>query len=309
MSVPNYSRIIRQALLLLVAGLCLLPVGCRQQGEADGAIYDDLGREVALAVTPARVVSLAPSITEIIFAAGAGDKLVGVTTADDYPPAVAELPRFSALPVDYEAIVALEPDLVLASDQINSPQDAGTFAEIGIPVYFVAIRTLDDVLSSIRTVGGLLGTEVAAAQTADSLGASLAALEALTKGVEAQPSVLFLASDATLYAFGVGSYMHSLIALAGGTSVTKSTPTAAPILSSEFVLTRKPEVIVTSLGPGYDHHALLMKHPTWDVIPAVQNGRVYGVVGDAFVRPGPRLVEAAWQMASQLHPDLVTGAR
>ncbi len=288
---------------LLLAVLC----GCTQP-DADKPLIpvrDDLQREVRVPVSPDRVLSLAPSLTEIIYAAGAGHKVVGVTTADDYPAVVLSLPRFSALPVNFEAVAALEPDLILASDQINSPQDAATLAAIGLPVYFVGVRTLDDMLKSIRTVGYLLGTSPAANRTADSLEASLAALADRTAAVQIRPSTLFLVGDATLYAFGKGSYMHSMIALAGGKSVTRDHNMASPVLTDEYVLTRKPEVIIGSFGMDHSSETLLEHHRTWDLVPAIVQGRVYSVPGDYFLRPGPRLVTGAWMLVALLHPDLV----
>ena len=290
-------------LLVILAALG----GCAAQPQGGDLVLvtDDLGRTVQLPAAPQRVLTLAPSVTEVVFAAGAGDKVVGVTTADDYPPTVASLPRISALPVDFEAIVALRPDLVLASDQINSPQDAATLAAVDVPVYFMGVRSLDGVLVAIRTVGGLLGTSAVASRVADSLGASLAALRALTDSITVRPSTLLLIGDKTLYAFGRGSYTHSMISLAGGVSITEGHDTTAPILKDEYVLARRPEVIVITAGTDYEPSMLLEHHPTWDIVPALQQGRMYGVPGDYFVRPGPRLIAGAWHLAWRLHPSVV----
>lgn len=248
-----------------------------------------------------RVVTLAPNLTEIVFAAGAGSKLVGVTTADDYPPAVDTLSRFSALPIDFEAITALRPDLVLATDQVNTPNDAATFAALDIPVYFFSFTTLDDVLANIRTVGRLFDTRARATTAADSLSASIDSLRARMAGVD-RPRVLFLIGDDTLYAFGAQSYIHTLIALAGGQSITANLDVRAPTLSEEYVLTQRPDVIIGAFGADYDPGQLVTLHPSWDVVPALQNGRVYSINPNLVLRPGPRLVEGAWQMARRLHP-------
>lgn len=243
-----------------------------------------------------------------MFAAGAGSKLVGVTTADDYPPAVDTLDRFSALPVDFEAITALRPDLVLATDQVNPPKDAATFAALDVPVYFFSFTTIDDVLAGIRTTGRLLDTPDAATAAADSLAASIDSLRARTADVDPRPRVLFLIGDETLYAFGAQSYIHTLIELAGGRSITDALDTQAPTLSEEYVLTRQPDVIIGAFGADYDTNRLLELHPAWDVVPAIQNDRVYSLNPNLLLRPGPRLVEGAWQMAHRLHPDRVGAA-
>lgn len=287
--------------------LILLAQGCGSNPDAPAqplAATDDLGRTVHLPQTVERIVSLAPNLTEIVFAAGAGHKVVGVTTVDNHPPAVQRLPRFGALPLDIEAIVALEPDLILANDDINNPRDAETFDAIGLPTFFFSFEGLDDVPRSIRAAGHLLGTASHAEAAADSLEAAYAALRALTEGVATRPNTLFLIGDETLYAFGSESYMHTLIELAGGRSTTGTLDTVRPVLSDEFVLTEKPDVIFGAFGAAYEPARLLAHHPTWDIVPAVQNGQIYSLDPDLVLRATPRLLDAARQMARYLHPGL-----
>ena len=294
---------VRLLLLLLWLGLG----ACRPaSGPASGAltVTDDLGRTITLPHVPERVVTLAPSLTEIVFAAGAGPKLVGVTTADDYPPAVDTLPRFGALPVNFEAIVALQPDLVLATDQVNNPRDAATFEALGLPVYFFSYHSLEDVLEAILTTGKLLGTEAAARRTVDSLRARLAKLAAAVDTLRHRPTVLVLISDETLYAFGQGSYVHDLVARAGGKSLTDSLSNPAPVLSDELVLQLQPEVIVVTAGADYDPARLLRYHPSWDLLPAVRNRRICGIEPSLILRPGPRLVAGLEALLHCLHPEL-----
>ncbi len=248
-----------------------------------------------------RVVSLAPSLTEIIFAAGGGHMVAGVTTADDYPPAVNTLPTFSALPVDYENIVALEPDIVFASDQINSARDAQSFAALGIPVYFFSISGINNMLDAIDRMASLLSTETS---VSDSLRHSLDSLSQLVHQFSHRPTTLMLVSDETLYSFGQGSYIHDLVARAGGTSVTAQLARRAPVLSDEYVLIKKPQVIIGAFGEDYEASDLMMKHPTWDVVPAVATSKVHSIDAGMFYRPGPRLVQGTWQLARLLHPHL-----
>ena len=296
----------RFVLLPFLVGAVLI-VGCRNTPDTASRttlVTDDLGRSVEIPHTVERVVTLAPNLTEVVFTAGAGHKLAGATAVDNYPPAVETLPRFSVLPVDFEAIVALKPDLVLATDQVNSLNDATTFDALGLPIYFFSYNSLDGMLQSVRTAGTLLGTSARAAKAADSLEASITALRRLTHSLETRPTTLFLIGDETLYAFGQGNYIHDVIALAGGESLTAEFETRAPVLSDEYVLTRKPEVIVGAFGEDYDPAQLLALHPTWDIVPAIRNGRVYGLNPDHFLRPTPRLVEGAWRMAERVHPAL-----
>ena len=290
---------------LFAAALCCCIASCTSNNDPAQSLKDDLGRTIRLSVSPERVTTLAPSVTELIFAAGAGHKIAGVTTADDYPPAIMDLPRFSALPVDFEAIVELDPDLIFASDQINSPNDASTFDAVGIPVYFVSVSSLDDVMRVVRDIGALLNTPDLANHAADSLTRSLEHLKSLTRNLSHRPSTLFLISDVTLYSFGRNSYIHKMIDIAGGRSITAHMATRGPVLTDEFVLAEQPEVIVGAFGPEYQPNDLLIHHPAWDVLNAIATGRVYGFEASVFVRPGPRLIGGAWQLARKLHPDFI----
>lgn len=290
---------------LLLAAV-VLAGGCTDSADTTSrTVTDDLDRTVSLNDPVQRIVSLAPNLTEIVYAAGAGDRLVAITSSGDYPPPVDTLPHVSALPVDFEAVAAQEPDLVLATDQINAPGDTKTFEALDVPIYFFSFESLDDILSSIRTMGQLLGTEATAADSAEALGATLEALQARTDSIPKadRPRVLVLVGDDTLYSFGRGSYVHTLVDIAGGTSTTADIENQAPTLSDEYVLQKKPDVILGLWGTDYDPDRLLDLHPTWDVVPAVTNDRVITIPASLIARPGPRVVKGARTLAHRLHPE------
>ena len=288
------------AVLLLLTGC-----GSSDSDPSPSSVIDDLGRTVRIEAPVERTISLAPNLTELAYAAGAGSTLVAVTKSCDYPPAVQSLDHVSALPVDFEAIVAQKPDLVLATDQINPPGDTETFVAVDVPIYFFSFGSLDDVFGALRTMGSLLGTEAAARDSARALKREVATLRARTDSLQQtdRPRVLVLVGDETLYSFGHGSYVHELVQLAGGRSITASIDTKAPTLSEEYVLKEKPDVIVGAWGSNYDSDRLLELHPTWDVVPAVKSDRVYSLPSSLLLRPGPRLVRGAHRMAAHLHPD------
>ena len=298
------------AWVLIVLALLVGGTGCAgdrsSPGKGASSFTDDLGRSLTLDLPAERVLTLSPNLTEIVFAAGAGDKLVGANTADNYPPAVDTLPRFSVLPVDFEAITALQPDLLLATDQTNNPRDAETFAELGIPTAFFSFSNIDDIFRVIREVGTLTGTQARANAAADSLEAALHAVKQQTADVADRPLVLFLIGDETLYSFGSSSYVQDVIHIAGGRSATANLDQRAPVLNEEFVLAKEPEVIVGTFGSSYDSDQLLQLHPTWQKVPAVRNRRVYSLNQDLILRPGPRVVEATRRMAAFLHPGRVS---
>lgn len=286
--------------------VALVLSGCESSSDTPPSPFrDDLDREVSIRPPIERVVSLAPNLTEIVYAAGGGSSLVAVTSSGDYPPAVDSLPHVSALPVDFEAVAAHEPDLVLATDQINAPGDIETFEALGLPIYFFSFRSLADIVDAVRRMGELLGTESAARDSAAALQRKIDRLRSRTEALasEDRPRVLVLVGDQTLYSFGKGSYVHTLVELAGGRSVTANIETRAPTLSDEYVLTEKPDVILGTWGGQYDPSRLLELHPTWDVVPAIQNDRVYSLPPALISRPAPRVVNGALRLAQYLHPE------
>jgi ABC-type Fe3+-hydroxamate transport system substrate-binding protein len=248
---------------------------------------------------------MAPNLTEITFAAGAGDKLVGVTTADDYPPEVDAIPRFSAVGVDFETVVAMKPDIVLATDQVNSPKDADMFASLDIPIYYAGFGGLDDIFDAIRTVGEMAGTGPRAAEHAGTLQNALVELSQQTADLSAKPRVLFLISGDRLFGFGKDSYVHEIIRAAGGESVSAQMDVKAPVFSEEYVIEQAPDVIIGAFPTSTTAADLLQAHPAWSTVPAIRSARVYSIDPDIILRPGPRVVEGAFRMALLLHPDLL----
>lgn len=264
---------------------------------------DDLDREVELGAPAERIVALAPNLTEIAFAAGAGAQVVGAGVPDDYPAAVDTLPRFSILPLDFEALAALEPQLALATDQVNNPRDAAILETLGIHTAFFTFDQVGDIFRAIEEVGRLAATSPSADRAADSLREAFADVRRRTAGLTSRPRVLFLIGDETLYAFGRHSYVQDLVEAAGGESLTADLDRRAPVLTEEFVVEQRPDVIVGAWGRGYDVARLGQLHPAWHDVPAIRDGRVFTVDADLFLRPGPRVVSGTRHLAALLHPS------
>lgn len=288
----------------LVLSLALVLAGaCRPAAPAESALVDDLGRPVALEGPAARVVPLAPNLTELVAVAAGVERLAAVSQADDYPPGIEGLPRFSSYPLDLERLVALAPDLVLATDQVNSPDAVGRLEEFGIPSYFFSFGTLADIPRALRTLDRLLGSS-GGAPAAAQFELRQAEVERVVAGAERPRVLLLIGAGTELYAFGRDSYASELVRAAGGLNLTDAFEGQTARPSEEFVLAQAPDVIVVLAPEGYDRRRLTDDHPTWLDMPAVREGRVYALPPDLVSRPGPRVADALERLARLLHPSL-----
>lgn len=259
-------------------------------------VTDDLGRLVTIPVKVTRVVSTAPSVTENIFAVGAGDRLVGVTTFCNYPEEARAIAKIGdTMTPNMESIIALKPDVVFVSTASQIEAFTRVLEENGIAVFVTNPKDLENVFENLTTLGGLFGTE----STADDLVAKLSARSQMCYiAVAAPPRVFVQISKEPLFSIGRGSFVTELVKTAGGISVTADVESAYPKLSKETASALNPEVIILSDSEDNKEPNEVFKHS-----PAVKNGRVYKVNADILSRPGPRLVDALEQIARDLHPE------
>ncbi len=305
---------LRRTLPILFVLLIILTTGCgsesTQSVPEDGPFLtftDGLDRRVVLNAAPERVVSIAPGATHVVRAAGGLGSLVAVTTADYNDADLEGLERVSALPLDLEAIIALDPDLILASDQVNDPAHAELFEALNVPIAYLGSDTWEDVSTSIVLTGRMLRSEDLAEAAADSLQAEREALAAITSQIEVPPTSIFLISPITSYSFGKGSYVLDLMRLAGLNPLTETFETPAPVLDDEWVLLMNPDVIVGTFGDMDPVASLLENHPSWRSLDAIKQGKVVDVPVPSILTPGPENVRAAWHMAMKVHPELFSG--
>ncbi|NND70441.1 MAG: cobalamin-binding protein [Rhodothermales bacterium] len=299
--------------VVAIGAFVLMVQGCsKPASERSPALFTDaLGRSVIIPDSVRRIVSLAPSATETLFAAGAGGKLVGVTTSDDYPREIDAVPRVTAFPaVDYERIVSLQPDLILTSSDVNGPDIGDRMSEFAVPVFYLGSENLENIFDNVRVVGTLTGTASQAETQARLLAQSVVQIGTMTSSNTpgATPKVLVLIGIDELYSFGHGSYVHEMIRYAGGRSITEDIPMAAPVLSEEFVLAQQPDVVVVAMGPDFSMDDLIDSHPSWTELPAVANDRVYSIDPDLILRPGPRVVDGVLFLATWISPEMMSGA-
>jgi ABC-type Fe3+-hydroxamate transport system substrate-binding protein len=290
--VYQLARSIYLSSLLLVLGFA----GCggneiTTKGPVFRIVQDDLGRSVKLPGKVDRVVSLAPSLTESIFAVGAGDKLVGVTTYCNYPEAANGKEKIGDTQTpNIERIVALKPDAVFVSTASQLEAFMRTLEQQNIAVYVMDAKSIAEVIDDLRTLGRLLGTEEAADGLAQNLEERVERIES-TSGPEAGQRVFIQISNEPLFTIGKDSFLTELVFKAGGTSVTADVPSAYPKLSKETASAMNPNVIILSDSEDNREPNLALKNST-----AVKTGRVFRINADIISRPGPRLVDALDQI-------------
>jgi iron complex transport system substrate-binding protein len=275
-------------------------------------LIDDAGRELVLDAEPSRIVSLAPSNTEIVCALDACDRLVGVTDYDDYPPEVADVDKVVILAtVDVELVVAAEPDLVLAAGNAVTPTAIiEQLDDLGLPVLVLYPATLDGVYADIQLLGTALDRAEQAAELVRGMEARVADVVAAVEGAE-RPLTLYevFYSEGATYTAGEGSSLASLIELAGATPVTGD---ALGVIADEDLIAADPELIL--LGTASYEPSLadvevaletLRARTGWADLAAVRDGAVVPYPDDIVTtRPGPRIVDGLEALARAIHPDL-----
>ena len=259
---------------------------------------------------PTRIVSFVPAATEMLFAMGAGDRLVGVSSYDRFPPEVTTVPQVGGLlDPNVERVLALRPDLVVAYGTQADLQRQ--LARAGIPVFAYIHRDLSDVTRTMRALGARIGAQQAADQAADDIDRRLDAVRQRVAGRPRPRTLLVFGREPgtlrQILASGGYGFLHDLLDLAGGEDVWSDVRRESVDMSTEMVLVRAPAVIIElHYGRALDAGRLEEERRVWDAlgsVPAVRTGRVYLLVGDEFVVPGPRIVAAAEQLARTLHPE------
>ena len=293
---------------LMITILAVVIIGLVVAACSGPSVVDGIGREVVLPGTAQRIVSIAPSNTEILFAICAGDQVVGRDEVSDYPPEALEVASIGSTycELNTEAILALEPDLVLAAT-ITSPEQVQTLEVLGTPVFLLANpEDFSGLLENIKIVGILTGHET----EAEALAAGLhERIEAVTqKAADAGLVSVFYEVDGTdptaPWTTGAGTFQDVLIGLVGGENIAVDIAGWGQ-MSLEEIVTRDPQVVIFGEGAWVPTTVESYSDRSgWGEIAAVVDGRVYGIDTNWVDRPGPRLVEALEEMALMIHPEL-----
>jgi iron complex transport system substrate-binding protein len=266
---------------------------------------DKAGGQTPLPAEPRRIIALAPSITEIIFALGQGQRLQGVSDYSDFPPQALALTRIgSHVKPNLERILALHPDLCIGVKDHHPPQILQRLDDLRVPVYLVDPRNLQGVMDSILKLGELLGASPRAQELVADMRRRIERVKSLVAQIPERPKVFFQIGLNPLVAVGSNTFIHELITTAGGENITAG-DVPYPQFSREQVLALHPDVIIiASMARGGNFARVQEDWSRWPHVPAVRNRRIHLVDSNIFNRPTPRLVEGLELLCGIIHPQL-----
>ncbi len=277
-------------------------------GAASTATYtDDLQRSVTIKSIPQRIVSLSPSNTELVYALGLQNRLVGITSYDNYPPDVTTKTVVSDYStVDMEKIAAVQPDLVLA-DSIQKDTAIPALEKLNIPVFTLTPLTMDMIFKDLATVGQIEGKAKESNDLVSSLQARVKAVSTRTAALAAnqKPRVLYVTWHDPIWTAGGDTMIQELIDLSGGTNIASDLKGYTTI-TLEAAIQRNPQAIIvmSSMGAGNQSLDFIKTNAQFQSTDALKNGRVYEVDADIFGRTSPRIVDGLETLSKMLHPEL-----
>ncbi|MDI6888165.1 MAG: cobalamin-binding protein [Methanocellales archaeon] len=310
-------KIKRVILVLCISLVCIAFLsGCIESGQDSTqstpedyplTIVDSLGRNVTIFKQPERIVSLAPSNTEILFAIGLSERVVGVTDYCNYPLAAQEKDKVGGFStVNIEKVVALEPDLILAAGMHESI--VGDLERLGLIVVVLDPKNVDDILENIILVGKITGQVGVAEELTASMGHRINAITDKMENAQ-RLNVFYVTWYDPLKTAGPGTITHELIQLAGGSNIAGDAKTEYPVYSLEMLIERNPDIIIVSSrhgagGPTVENMRVLLQDTN---ISAARSDRIHGIDTDLVARAGPRIVDGLEEMARYIHPELFEG--
>jgi iron complex transport system substrate-binding protein len=295
--------------------ILLSTLSCNTAAKVAGDITDDLDRAINFDTIPQKVVSLAPSNTEILFALGLDDSVVGVSDFCNYPEDVNTRSALedgaegkiakvgNAFAVNIEAIVALNPDLVIGFGY-NLPTYVEQLEDQGITVIVLAPESIDDILADIELIGTIMGVYQEAIQLTDQIRQDLATITTKT-ALTSRPGIFCETGyGGGIWTTGSGSFISNLVMLAGGTDIGVAVSKGNPSISMEYVVAANPDMIILVDAPWVTPADVKARGGAWDSLTAVQNDKIYEVDADVVSRNGPRVVEGVMALLEVIHPDI-----
>ena len=269
-------------------------------------LTDEVGRKVRIPHAPKRIVSLAPNITETLFALGLNEEIVGVTGFCDYPEAALKKPRIGGfVNPDIEKIVSLKPDLIIGTRDGNRAEAIQSLNELGFSVYLVDPKGFDGVVSTIRNIGEIAGRRDRSKEIAKNMIKKKEDAARLTRSLS-HPRVFFQVGNAPIITVGKGTLADDLIRLAGGRSISENESASYPLYSVETIIAKAPEIIIMTSMEGERGYAnLVKKWQRWKSIPAVRRGAIHVLDSNLVDRPSPRIVDGLETLLRIIHPEVM----
>lgn len=311
-------------ILILLFLSAYLAAACSGGGSADGSagsdsettmetaesskypltITDDAGRKVTLDSKPNRIISFAPSVTETLFAVGAGNRVVGVTTSDDYPPEAKAIEAVGGYNgPNVEKVISLDADLMILSFDSSTKAYADDMQEkTGTKVIVTNPKSLEGAISSIGTVADIVGESEKGQVVEERLNSELKQIEDKVAG-EPKPTVFYEVWGDPLQTAGPGSFIDDAIKAAGGTNIAADTKEAYPQYSKEVLLRKNPDYYMVGVTSGISTEEISGR-PGYSSLKAVEDDHVSVVDDNLIVRPGPRIVEGVREIAEEIHPEV-----
>lgn len=294
------NKLFKMTTAVMLALLLFSCGGSGKKAERKGSevFTDAMQRQVTVPKSAKRIVSMAPSVTELLFAIGLDEEIVGVTDFCNYPDAAKEKSKIGGyFNPNVEAILSLEPDLIVATPDGYSKERVEKLDLTGAPVFLVHPQDVDEMLETMLTLGKVTGKEDTAKQVVEKLRERVETVRKEVKAIpqDKRPKVFYEIGHDPLCTAGPGTFVDNLISDAGGINIASDAPNNWPRYSVEAVITKKPDIIITAPHvSSSDETKMETRLEAWRkyrTIPAVQNGKIYPVISDILLRPGPRIVD------------------
>jgi iron complex transport system substrate-binding protein len=299
---------IRKSLLFaFVINILLLNFSIEGQ---ERVFTDEIGRKVKIPNSAKRIISLAPSITEILFGLGLNEKIVGITDFCDYPEAASNKPRVGGfINPSIEKIVSLRPDLIIGTRDGNRIETIRRLDDLGFSVYVVDPKSFDGVVRTIGNIGGIVGRGDELRRIIGDMKTKKEDIIRLTRPL-LRPKVFFQVGYAPIITVGRGTLADDLIRLAGGESISEHEPLSYPLYSIETILLKAPEIIImSSMESKRDYSNLVKMWQHWKSIPAVKMNAIYVIDSNLVDRPTPRIVQGLEALVRIIHPEVLQEKR
>jgi iron complex transport system substrate-binding protein len=268
-------------------------------------VTDEIGRKVKISRSPKRIISLAPSITEILFALHLHEEIIGVTDYCDFPAAASKKPRIGGfINPSIEKIVSLKPDLIVGTRDGNSTEIIHRLSDLGFSVYLINPKSLHEVMKAIRHIGAIAGREEESREIIRNMILKKEDIATRIKSLP-KPKVFFQVGYVPIITVGKGTLADDLIRLVGGRSISENESVNYPLYNIETILSKAPEIIImSSMDSKRDYLNLYKNWQKWKDLPAVKMNAIYVVDSNLVDRPTPRIVEGLEALAKIIHPEI-----